>query len=109
MGVRTGSPLNRTPGLPWPQPLSVELGPGILNNIFDGIQRPLKTIAVASGDCFIPRGVAVPALDPTKQWEFHPTTFKVRQHCMKPACSYWHLRPLYGPCARDTRMGPEMP
>ncbi len=59
------------------QPLSVELGPGILNNIFDGIQRPLKAIAVASGDCFIPRGVAVPALDRTKQWEFHPTTFKV--------------------------------
>jgi V-type H+-transporting ATPase subunit A len=59
------------------QPLSVELGPGILNNIFDGIQRPLKAIAVASGDCFIPRGVAVPALDIVKQWEFHPTTFKV--------------------------------
>lgn len=55
----------------------MELGPGILNNIFDGIQRPLKAIAVASGDCFIPRGVAVPALDITKQWEFHPTTFKV--------------------------------
>jgi V-type H+-transporting ATPase subunit A len=61
------------------QPLSVELGPGILNNIFDGIQRPLKAIAVASGDCFIPRGVAVPALDVVKQWEFHPTTFKVRE------------------------------
>jgi len=59
------------------QPLSVELGPGILNNIFDGIQRPLKAIAVASGDCFIPRGVAVPAIDIVKQWEFHPTTFKV--------------------------------
>lgn len=58
------------------QPLSVELGPGILGNIFDGIQRPLKAIAVASGDCFIPRGVAVPALDATKAWEFNPTTFK---------------------------------
>jgi vacuolar-type H+-ATPase catalytic subunit A/Vma1 len=58
------------------QPLSVELGPGILGNIFDGIQRPLKTIAVTSGDCFIPRGVAVPALDATKAWEFNPTTFK---------------------------------
>lgn len=62
----------------FPQPLSVELGPGILNNIFDGIQRPLKSIAVASGDCFIPRGVSVPALDANKQWEFHPTGFKVR-------------------------------
>uniref|UniRef100_A0A7R9VXR1 H(+)-transporting two-sector ATPase n=1 Tax=Chlamydomonas euryale TaxID=1486919 RepID=A0A7R9VXR1_9CHLO len=58
-------------------PLSVELGPGILNNIFDGIQRPLKAIAVASGDCFIPRGVSVPALDRKKAWEFAPTTFKV--------------------------------
>lgn len=59
------------------QPLSVELGPGILNNIFDGIQRPLKTIANISGDVFIPRGVNVSALDDNKQWEFHPTGFKV--------------------------------
>mmetsp|Transcript_2647 Transcript_2647/g.5850 ORF Transcript_2647/g.5850 Transcript_2647/m.5850 type:complete len:616 (-) Transcript_2647:437-2284(-) len=71
-GLCVGDVVNRTK-----KPLSVELGPGILNNIFDGIQRPLKAIAVASGDCFIPRGVAVPALDATKQWEFHPTTFKV--------------------------------
>lgn len=59
------------------QPLSVELGPGIMGNIFDGIQRPLKAIAKASGDVFIPRGVAVPALDITKAWEFQPK-FKVR-------------------------------
>ncbi|KXZ46920.1 hypothetical protein GPECTOR_39g414 [Gonium pectorale] len=59
------------------QPLCVELGPGILGNIFDGIQRPLKAIAVQSGDVFIPRGVAVPALDIVKQWEFHPKGFKV--------------------------------
>jgi V-type H+-transporting ATPase subunit A len=55
----------------------VELGPGIMTNIFDGIQRPLKMIAVQSGDVFIPRGVAVPALDPSASWEFHPTQFKV--------------------------------
>lgn len=60
-----------------PQPLSVQLGPGILGNIFDGIQRPLKAIAQRSGDVFIPRGVAVPALDETASWEFAPTTFKV--------------------------------
>ncbi|GAX82509.1 hypothetical protein CEUSTIGMA_g9936.t1 [Chlamydomonas eustigma] len=71
-GLCVGDVVQRTK-----KPLSVELGPGILNNIFDGIQRPLKAIAVASGDCFIPRGVAVPALDTVKQWEFHPTTFKV--------------------------------
>jgi V-type H+-transporting ATPase subunit A len=45
------------------KPLSVELGPGILNNIFDGIQRPLASIATKAGDCFLPRGIDVPALD----------------------------------------------
>jgi V-type H+-transporting ATPase subunit A len=55
----------------------VQLGPGILGNIFDGIQRPLKAIAVRSGDVFIPRGVAVPALDENAAWEFNPTSFKV--------------------------------
>lgn len=37
------------------KPLSVELGPGLLTTIFDGIQRPLKAIAIDSGDVFIPR------------------------------------------------------
>ena len=52
------------------QPLSVELGPGLMDNIFDGIQRPLSDIAAISGDVFIPRGVDVPSLSRTKQWEF---------------------------------------
>ena len=43
--------------------LSVELGPGILKTIFDGIQRPLKDIAERSGSVFIPRGVELPSLD----------------------------------------------
>jgi len=55
----------------------VELGPGLLTTIFDGIQRPLKAIALSSGDCFIPRGVDVPALDRKKQWEFNPGKVKV--------------------------------
>ena len=55
----------------------MELGPGIMGTIFDGIQRPLKDIAVNSGSCFIPRGVDVPALDRSKLWEFQPTSFKV--------------------------------
>ncbi|GFR52615.1 hypothetical protein Agub_g15131 [Astrephomene gubernaculifera] len=59
------------------KPLCVELGPGVLGNIFDGIQRPLKAIAQQSGDVFIPRGVACPSLDIVKQWEFHPKGFKV--------------------------------
>ncbi|CAL5444455.1 unnamed protein product [Camellia sinensis] len=53
-------------------PLLVELGPGILGNIFDGIQRPLKTIAKRSGDVYIPRGVSVLALDKDTLWEFQP-------------------------------------
>ena len=59
------------------KPLSVELGPGLMEQIFDGIQRPLKTIAKTSGDVFIPRGVDVHALDHKKSWEFNPTKFKV--------------------------------
>ena len=60
------------------QPLSVELGPGIMGQIFDGIQRPLKTIAVDTASCFIPRGVDVAALDRKALWEFEPAKFKVR-------------------------------
>lgn len=59
------------------KPLSVELGPGLLSNIFDGIQRPLKAIALSSGDVFIPRGVDVPALDRKKAFEFNPKKIKV--------------------------------
>ena len=69
------TPFNGPP-LPFgSQPLSVELGPGIMGNIFDGIQRPLKQIALDSASCFIPRGVDVPALDRSLQWEFEPTQF----------------------------------
>ncbi len=52
-------------------PLSVELGPGLLSNIYDGIQRPLPTIKDKTGD-FIERGVEVPALDRRKKWHFKP-------------------------------------
>jgi V/A-type H+-transporting ATPase subunit A len=54
------------------EPLSVELGPGILTNIYDGIQRPLPAISDETGD-FIKRGIEVPALDRKKKWEFKPT------------------------------------
>ena len=59
------------------KPLSVELGPGLLTCIFDGIQRPLKAIALSSGDVFIPRGVDVPALDRKQTYEFNPRKYKV--------------------------------
>lgn len=68
---------------------SLHLRAGVMQNIFDGIQRPLKTIAEVSGDCFIPRGVNVPALDVVKTWEFTPTDFKVRRRPPpqpQPAC-----------------------
>ncbi len=50
-------------------PLSVELGPGMLENIYDGIQRPLPEIKAATGDT-ITRGVSIPALNRDKVWEF---------------------------------------
>jgi V/A-type H+-transporting ATPase subunit A len=49
-------------------PLSVELGPGLLTNIFDGIARPLKVIQDQSGP-FISRGLNIPSLDPERKWE----------------------------------------
>ena len=52
-------------------PMSVELGPGMLDNIYDGIQRPLPEMRAQSGDC-ITRGIDVPALNREKVWEFVP-------------------------------------
>jgi V/A-type H+/Na+-transporting ATPase subunit A len=53
-------------------PLSVELGPGIMGRIFDGIQRPLEILAERSGD-FIERGVTAPSLDRERLWAFVPS------------------------------------
>ena len=52
-------------------PLSVELGPGLLGNIFDGIQRPLEEIRGIAGET-ISRGIELPALSRTKRWAFEP-------------------------------------
>ena len=52
--------------------LSVELGTGLIENIYDGIQRPLEVIREVSGSNNLPRGVEVPALDREKKWEFTP-------------------------------------
>ena len=51
-------------------PLSVELGPGLIENIYDGIQRPLEVIRQKTGGNFLPRGEEVPALDREKKWDF---------------------------------------
>ena len=53
-------------------PMSVELGPGLISTIYDGIQRPLEALFAASGTN-IHRGVEVPSLDREKKWKFEPT------------------------------------
>ena len=53
-------------------PMSVELGPGMIENIYDGIQRPLEKIMEKVHGNNLPRGVEVPPIDPDKLWEFTP-------------------------------------
>ncbi|MCI4324983.1 MAG: V-type ATP synthase subunit A [Thermoplasmata archaeon] len=65
-GVRPGDPVETTG-----QALSVELGPGLLQSIYDGVQRPLEVLQKNLGD-FITRGFVAPPLDETKKWEFTP-------------------------------------
>lgn len=66
-GVSVGDPVLRTG-----KPLSVELGPGIMGSIFDGIQRPLKDINDLTQSIYIPRGVNIGALNRDLKWEFNP-------------------------------------
>lgn len=65
-GLRPGSPVENTG-----QPLSVELGPGLLSQIYDGIQRPLYRLKERMGS-FIQRGIMIPGLDHARTWDFHP-------------------------------------
>ncbi|KAL1888663.1 H(+)-transporting V1 sector ATPase subunit A [Ceratocystis pirilliformis] len=67
-GVKVGDPVARSG-----KPLSVELGPGMLDNIYDGIQRPLEKISHVSQSIYIPRGISTAALDREKKWDFTPT------------------------------------
>ncbi|TWW74778.1 V-type proton ATPase catalytic subunit A [Takifugu flavidus] len=63
------------------KPLSVELGPGIMGSIFDGIQRPLKDINDLTQSIYIPRGVNIGALNRDIKWEFTPCqTLRVGSH-----------------------------
>ncbi|NLW42932.1 MAG: V-type ATP synthase subunit A, partial [Tissierellia bacterium] len=66
-GIGPGEPVYTTGA-----PLSVELGPGMLEGMFDGIQRPLERLRFEAGD-FLTRGVVVPSLDREKLWEFEST------------------------------------
>ena len=69
-GLGPGEPVYTTN-----QPLMAELGPGLIESIYDGIQRPLEGLFKATGE-FIERGVQVPALNREKKWEFQPVLEK---------------------------------
>lgn len=66
-GIKPGEPVTNTG-----KPLSVELGPGLLTSVYDGIQRPLPVLREKMGD-FIYRGVSAPGLDHEKKWDFVAT------------------------------------
>ncbi len=66
-GLGPGEPVYSTQ-----RPLTVELGPGLIESIYDGIQRPLEQIVKVAGD-FITRGIDVPGLDRKRVWEFKPS------------------------------------
>ena len=69
-GVKPGEPVENTGA-----PLSVELGPGLLTSIYDGIQRPLPVLQDKMGD-YIERGVTAPGLNHETKWEFKPSLKK---------------------------------
>jgi len=66
-GIGPGEPVTDTEA-----PLSVELGPGLIESIYDGIQRPLDSLVQAEGD-FMSRGSSMPGLNREKKWHFKPT------------------------------------
>ena len=66
-GIHPGENITRTG-----ETLSVELGPGLLQSIYDGVQRPLELIEKESNSVFIARGIEVPGISRTKKWEFTP-------------------------------------
>ncbi|MFB6096661.1 MAG: V-type ATP synthase subunit A, partial [Haloferacaceae archaeon] len=66
-GVGPGEPVENTG-----EPLSVDLGPGLLDSIYDGVQRPLDVLEEKMGSAFLDRGVDAPGIDLEKKWEFDP-------------------------------------
>jgi len=83
-GMYLGEPVTPTGTL-----LSVELGPGLLSSIFDGIQRPLPILREQSGD-FIDRGLTASALNRDKKWALRPKSRKARRS--KAATSWRRAR-----------------
>ncbi len=66
-GVSPGEPVEGTGA-----PLSVDLGPGMLDAIYDGVQRPLDVLEEKMGSAYLDRGVDAPGIDLEKEWEFQP-------------------------------------
>ncbi|MDQ2050988.1 ATP synthase subunit A [Natronolimnohabitans sp. A-GB9] len=66
-GVGPGEPVQNTG-----EPLSVDLGPGMMDSIYDGVQRPLDVLEDKMGTAFLDRGVDAPGIDLEKEWEFTP-------------------------------------
>ncbi len=66
-GVKAGEPVERTG-----EPLSAELGPGLLGQVLDGLGRPLEVIAEKAGGPFITRGIKAPTLPRDKKWQWTP-------------------------------------
>lgn len=67
-GIGPGDPVVTTG-----EPLSVELGPGLIESMFDGIQRPLDAFMEAAQSSFLTKGISVPSLNRDKKWAFIPT------------------------------------
>jgi V/A-type H+-transporting ATPase subunit A len=66
-GVSPGEPVANTG-----EPLTVDLGPGMLDAIYDGVQRPLDVLEEKLGSAFLDRGVDAPGIDLDEEWAFHP-------------------------------------
>ncbi len=67
-GIGPGDPVVTTG-----EPLSIELGPGLIESMFDGIQRPLNAMQKAANSHFLKKGISVKSLDRTRIWDFKPT------------------------------------
>jgi len=67
-GVGPGEPVESTG-----EPLTVDLGPGMMDAIYDGVQRPLDVLESKMNSAFLDRGVDAPGIDLEKEWEFEPT------------------------------------
>jgi V/A-type H+-transporting ATPase subunit A len=67
-GVGPGEPVENTG-----EPLTVDLGPGLLDSIYDGVQRPLDVLESKMDSAFLDRGVDAPGIDMDEEWEFEPT------------------------------------